>query len=39
MLSKIREYKDKNGKKKKSKRADRVEALPECWEGIGDSIA
>lgn len=33
MLSKIREYKDKNGKKKKSKRADRVEALPECWEG------
>ena len=34
MLSKIREYKDKNGKKKKSKRADRVEALPECWEGI-----
>lgn len=34
MLSKIREYKDKNGKKKKSKRADRIEALPECWEGI-----
>lgn len=34
MLSKIREYKDKNGKRKKSKRADRVEALPECWEGI-----
>lgn len=34
MLSKIREYKDKNGKKKKSKRADRVEGLPECWEGI-----
>ena len=34
MLSKIREYKDKNGKVKKSKRADRVEALPECWEGI-----
>lgn len=34
MLSKIREYKDKNGKIKKSKRADRVEALPECWEGI-----
>lgn len=33
MLSKIREYKDKNGKKRKSKRADRVEALPECWEG------
>lgn len=34
MLSKIKEYKDKNGKKRKSKRADRVEALPECWEGI-----
>lgn len=34
MLSKIREYKDKNGRKRKSKRADRVEALPECWEGI-----
>ena len=34
MLSKIREYKDKNGKKRKSKRANRVEALPECWEGI-----
>lgn len=34
MLSKIREYKDKNGKKRKSKRADRIEALPECWEGI-----
>lgn len=34
MLSKIREYKDKNGKERKSKRADRVEALPECWEGI-----
>lgn len=34
MFSKIREYKDKNGKKRKSKRADRVEALPECWEGI-----
>ena len=34
MLSKIREYEDKNGKKRKSKRADRVEALPECWEGI-----
>lgn len=34
MLSKIREYKDKNGKNKKSKRADRIEALPECWEGI-----
>ena len=34
MLSKIREYMDKNGKKRKSKRADRVEALPECWEGI-----
>ena len=34
MLSKVREYEDKNGKKRKSKRADRVEALPECWEGI-----
>lgn len=34
MLSKIREYKDKYGKKRKSKRADRVESLPECWEGI-----
>lgn len=34
MLSKIREYRDKNGKLKKSKRADRVEAMPECWEGI-----
>lgn len=34
MLSKIREYRDRNGKKRKSKRADRVEALPECWEGI-----
>lgn len=34
MLSKIREYKDKGGKKRKSKRADRVESLPECWEGI-----
>lgn len=34
MLSKIREYKDKNGKLRKSKRADRVESLPECWEGI-----
>lgn len=34
MLSKIREYEDKNGKRRKSKRADRVEALPECWEGI-----
>lgn len=34
MLSKIREYRDKNGKKRKSKRADRIEALPECWEGI-----
>lgn len=34
MLSKIREYEDKNGKKIKSKRADRIEALPECWEGI-----
>ncbi len=34
MLSKIREYKDKDDKKRKSKRADRVESLPECWEGI-----
>lgn len=34
MLSKIREYRDKDGNLKKSKRADRVEALPECWEGI-----
>lgn len=34
MLSKIREYKDKDGKKRKSKRADRVESLPECWEGV-----
>lgn len=34
MLSRIREYKDKDGKKRKSKRADRVESLPECWEGI-----
>ena len=34
MLSKIREYRDKNGKLRKSKRADRIEALPECWEGI-----
>lgn len=34
ILSKIREYKDKDGKKRKSKRADRVESLPECWEGI-----
>ena len=34
MLSKIREYRDKNGKLRKSKRADRVESLPECWEGI-----
>lgn len=34
MLSKIREYKDEDGKKRKSKRADRVESLPECWEGI-----
>ena len=33
MLSKIREYKDKDGKKRKSKRADRIESLPECWEG------
>ncbi|MCF0114091.1 MAG: hypothetical protein HUJ56_01975 [Erysipelotrichaceae bacterium] len=34
MLSKIREYKDKDGNIKKSKRADRVEDLPEVWEGI-----
>ena len=34
MLSKIREYRDKNGNIRKSKRADRIEALPECWEGI-----
>lgn len=34
MLSKIREYEGKDGKKRKSKRADRVESLPECWEGI-----
>ena len=34
MLSKIREYKDKDGNIRKSKRADRIEALPECWEGI-----
>lgn len=34
MLSKIREYRDKNGRLRKSKKADRVEALPECWEGI-----
>ena len=34
MLSKIREYRDKDGKLRKSKRADRVEDLPECWEGI-----
>ena len=34
MLSKIREYIDKDGKKHKSKRADRVEAMPEFWEGV-----
>ena len=34
MLSKVREYKDKDGRIRKSKRADRIEALPECWEGI-----
>lgn len=34
MLSKIREYVGKDGKKHKSKRADRVEDMPECWEGI-----
>ena len=34
MLSKIRQYRDKNGKLRKSKRADRLESIPECWEGI-----
>ena len=34
MLSKIREYIDKDGNKKKSNRADRVEEMPEFWEGI-----
>ena len=34
MLSKIREYIGKDGKKHKSKRADRVEAMPEFWEGV-----
>ena len=34
MLSKIRQYRDKNGKLRKSKRSDRIESLPECWEGI-----
>ena len=34
MLSKIREITDKEGKKIKSKRADRVEGMPEVWEGI-----
>ena len=34
MLSKIREYVGKDGKKHKSKRADRVEDMPEFWEGI-----
>ena len=34
MLSRIREYVDKNGKKHKSKRADRIEAMPEFWEGV-----
>nr|DAY45720.1 MAG TPA: Terminase large subunit [Crassvirales sp.] len=34
MLSKIREYVDKNGKKKRSKRADRIEDMPEFWEGV-----
>ena len=34
MLSKIRKYRDKSGNIKESKRADRVEAMPECWEGI-----
>ncbi len=34
MLSRIREYKDKEGNIVKSKRADRVEAMPEFWEGV-----
>lgn len=34
MLSKIREVKDKHGNIKKTKRADRIESLPESWEGI-----
>lgn len=34
MLSKIRKIKGKNGKIIKSKRADRVESMPEVWEGI-----
>lgn len=34
MLSKIRKYKDKDGNIVESKRADRVEAMPEFWEGI-----
>ena len=34
MLSKIRKYKDKNGNIVESKRADRIEAMPEFWEGI-----
>lgn len=34
MLSKIRKYKDKDGNLVESKRADRVEAMPEFWEGI-----
>lgn len=34
MLSKIREYVGKDGKKHKSKRADRIEAMPEFWEGV-----
>lgn len=34
MLSRIRTYVDKNGKERNSKRADRVEDMPEVWEGI-----
>lgn len=34
MLSRIREYIDKKGIKHKSKRADRIEAMPEFWEGV-----
>lgn len=34
MLSKIRKYRDKDGNLVESKRADRVEAMPEFWEGI-----
>lgn len=34
MLSKIRRIKNKQGKWVNSKRADRIEAMPEFWEGI-----